>query len=94
MIFIIQEPTLFQGSVLENISKGRANDGIILGLDDGDIELGNINESKNSDIIESSKAANAHDFILGFPNQYDTDVGEGSIMISGGQKQRYKNIDT
>jgi ATP-binding cassette subfamily B (MDR/TAP) protein 1 len=87
--YVGQEPVLFQGSVAENISKGRANEQIILGTDDtGDIEVGNINDPKNSDITDASKAANAHDFILGFPKQYDTDVGEGSIMVSGGQKQR------
>ncbi len=42
----------------------------------------------DSDVIEASKAANAHDFISTFPQQYDTDVREGSIMVSGGQKQR------
>jgi len=87
--YVGQEPVLFQGSVAENISNGRANEQIILGTDDtGDIEVGNINDPKNSDITDASKAANAHDFILGFPKQYDTDVGEGSIMVSGGQKQR------
>jgi len=41
----------------------------------------------DDDIITAAKQANAHEFILSFPNGYDTEVGEGSIMVSGGQKQ-------
>jgi subfamily B ATP-binding cassette protein MsbA len=36
----------------------------------------------------AAKAANAHDFIMGFPKQYDTKVGERGQLLSGGQKQR------
>jgi ATP-binding cassette, subfamily B, bacterial MsbA len=39
-------------------------------------------------IIESSKAANAHNFIMEFPNSYETIVGERGAKISGGQRQR------
>ena len=39
-------------------------------------------------IIEASKAANAHDFILELPNGYDTVIGEKGTKISGGQRQR------
>lgn len=40
------------------------------------------------EIIEAAKAANAHEFILGLPNGYDTDVGDNGNHLSGGQKQR------
>ena len=51
------------------------------------INYGKINAS-NEEIIEASKSAAAHDFIMSMPNQYDTIVGENGFSLSGGQKQR------
>ncbi len=39
-------------------------------------------------IEEAAKAANAHDFIMEFPQGYDNPVGERGLLLSGGQKQR------
>jgi ATP-binding cassette subfamily B protein len=40
------------------------------------------------EIIAAAKAANAHDFIVNFPDGYDTQVGERGVNMSGGERQR------
>jgi ABC-type multidrug transport system fused ATPase/permease subunit len=40
------------------------------------------------EVIEASKNANAHDFIMSFPQGYNTLVGDRGIQLSGGQRQR------
>lgn len=42
----------------------------------------------DAQVIEAAKHANAHDFIMEFPNGYDNEVGERGDGLSGGQKQR------
>lgn len=40
------------------------------------------------EVLRVAKAANAHDFVMQFPEGYDTLVGERGVRLSGGQKQR------
>jgi ATP-binding cassette subfamily B (MDR/TAP) protein 1 len=44
--------------------------------------------ASQADIEEAAKQANCHDFIMEFPESYDTLVGERGAQLSGGQKQR------
>ena len=44
--------------------------------------------ASREEVIQAAKNANAHEFIMAFPNGYDTDIGQRGIKLSGGQKQR------
>ncbi|MRX48720.1 ABC transporter ATP-binding protein [Pedobacter puniceum] len=51
------------------------------------IAYGKLNATKD-EIIKAAQQANAHRFIIGFPEGYDTVVGERGVKLSGGQRQR------
>jgi subfamily B ATP-binding cassette protein MsbA len=51
------------------------------------IAYGDLNADDEA-IQKAAEAANAHDFIMNFPDGYDTVVGERGVGLSGGQKQR------
>ena len=44
--------------------------------------------TKEKDVIEAAKIANAHDFIMQTPEGYQTNIGDRGTKLSGGQKQR------
>ncbi len=68
------------GIVLQepNLFEGTIRENIAFGCPDASQER----------IEEMAKAAEAHDFIVRFPEGYDTHVGERGVNLSGGQKQR------
>ena len=45
-------------------------------------------DATDEQIERAARAAQAHDFIMSFPKGYDTDLGQGGVNVSGGQKQR------
>jgi ATP-binding cassette subfamily B (MDR/TAP) protein 1 len=81
-----QEPTLFKGTIRDNVALGVPGDNanpvtapcLKLGLD-----------RVSDDIIESAlRAANAWDFISSLPEGIYTPAGSGGTQLSGGQRQR------
>lgn len=72
-----QEPVLFRGTLFENVAKGLVGAQLDLPI-----------EKKRALVADACKQANAHDFIVGLPEGYDTQVGERASMLSGGQRQR------
>lgn len=55
-----------------------ARNNIAYGLDDCSLD----------DVVAAARAANAHDFIMAMPNQYQSVIGERGIKLSGGERQR------
>jgi ATP-binding cassette subfamily B protein len=45
-------------------------------------------QATEQQVIRAAKSANAHDFVVGFPDGYDTMVGERGQSLSGGERQR------
>ena len=66
---VLQETTLFSGTIRENIAFGRP-------------------DASDEDVESAARAAQAHEFIMSFPDGYRTHVGERGTTLSGGQKQR------
>ncbi len=45
-------------------------------------------DATDEELIEACKIADAHSFVSSFPDGYQTDLGQGGVNVSGGQKQR------
>jgi len=69
---VTQEPTLFAGSIKQNICYA----------------IEGLREVTDEEIQRAAVAANAHDFIMDLTDGYETMLGEKGVSLSGGQKQR------
>lgn len=69
-----QEPVLLSGTILENIVYG--------------LTPRQIAQLSMADVEAVARQANCHDFIVQFPDGYDTVIGLRGASLSGGQKQR------
>lgn len=69
---VSQEPTLYKGTIRENILLGAPDESAVT----------------DAQIISACKQANIHDFITSLPNGFNTVCGSKGSMLSGGQKQR------
>ena len=76
--YVQQEPTLFEGTVEENVAHG------LIGTQWENASL----EDRQTVIKQACVQANAHDFIMKLPEGYNTQVGQRGLLLSGGQKQR------
>ncbi|KAH7374226.1 putative Leptomycin B resistance protein pmd1 [Cadophora sp. MPI-SDFR-AT-0126] len=73
LALVSQEPTLYQGTIRENI---------LLGTDRKPEDV------PEEVVIQACKDANIHDFIVSLPEGFSTVCGSKGVLLSGGQKQR------
>jgi len=73
LALVSQEPTLYQGTIRDNI---------LLGADTKPEDV------PEEAIVQACKDANIYEFILSLPDAFNTVVGSKGSMLSGGQKQR------
>ena len=69
---VFQDPYLFAESIAYNIRLGAKDPEAVT----------------HEQVVAAAKLANAHDFIMNFPEQYDSEVGERGVQLSGGEQQR------
>ena len=81
----IQEVTL--RSLRQHIGIVQQDVYLFAGTVADNIRYGKLDATKE-EIVAAAEQANAHDFITGLPDGYDTDIGQRGVKLSGGQKQR------
>ncbi|MGE5474371.1 MAG: ABC transporter ATP-binding protein [Ignavibacteriales bacterium] len=87
---------LIEGIDIRNISLKTLRNSIGMVLQESILFTGTImdnirwgkEDASDEEVIEASKAAQAHEFITGFPEGYNSVLGQRGVNLSGGQKQR------
>lgn len=93
---ILDGQVLVDGEDVRNYSLFNLREGVSMVLQKNVLFSGTIRENllwgnkdaTQEEIEAACKAACAHDFVMSFPNGYETDLGQGGVNVSGGQKQR------
>lgn len=78
MGLVPQDPFLFSGTIADNIRFGRPEAG---DPDAGHPDVG------DEVVVEAARLANAHEFIMALPDGYQTEILEGGVNLSTGQRQ-------
>lgn len=71
----------------EDVAMVLQNNVLFSGTIAANLRWGNEHAS-DTELAEACRKADAHDFIMAFPDGYETDLGQGGVNVSGGQKQR------
>lgn len=87
---------LVDGINVKELSFGNLRDSIAMVLQKNTLFAGSIAENlrwgnetaSDEDVKHASMVAQADSFVTGFPNGYETELGQGGVNLSGGQKQR------
>ncbi|MCQ2911582.1 MAG: ABC transporter ATP-binding protein/permease [Clostridia bacterium] len=87
---------LVGGVDVKDYSLKNLRDAVAIVLQKNELFSGTISENlrwgkedaTHQEIVDACKIADANDFIMSFPNGYETELGQGGVNVSGGQKQR------
>lgn len=87
---------LIDGTPIRNVRQRSLRENIATVFQEASLFSGTIRENiayakphaTDEEIVAAAKAANAYEFIVGFENGFDTEIGERGLRLSGGQQQR------
>ena len=74
-------------SLMKNVSMVFQNVYLFADTIENNIKFGKA-DATHEEVVEAAKRACCHEFIMAFPDGYNTKIGEGGASLSGGEKQR------
>ena len=81
----IKEYSLYE--LRESIAMVLQKNMLFSGTISSNLRWGNA-DATDEELYAAARSAQAHDFIMSFPDGYETELGQGGVNVSGGQKQR------
>jgi ABC-type multidrug transport system fused ATPase/permease subunit len=85
--WVQQEPTLFDGTIADNIAYGDLTSSALATPAASQLQQPAVQQPSEA-VLEAARIANCHEFVSSFARGYDTPVGERGSALSGGQRQR------